>query len=114
MGDEGVVPDVAVVDAGPIIHLAQVDSLDLLSMFERVLVPRAVHFELADEGLRSQLEAVGCDLVDGSVDESLASLDSGETAAITRAMAVDDAVLLTDDLGTPRSDGTAKFTDLSG
>lgn len=98
MGNEGVVPDIAVVDAGPIIHLAQVDALDLLSMFERVLVPRTVYFELADEGLRSQLETVGCELVDVSVDESLASLDSGETAAITLAMEVGDAVLLTDDL----------------
>lgn len=98
MGNEGVVPEVAVVDAGPIIHLAQVDALDLLSVFERVLVPRTVYFELSDEGLRSQLEAVGCDLIDVTVNESLASLDSGETAAITLAMEIDDAVLLTDDL----------------
>lgn len=98
MGNEGVVPNVAVADAGPLIHLSQVDALEFLSAFERVVVPEAVHLELADEVLRSQLDAIGYDLVDVSMDETLDSLDSGESAAITHVMHLGDAVLLTDDL----------------
>lgn len=98
MGNEGVVSNVAVADAGPLIHLAQVDALNLLSVFDRVAVPRAVHVELADEALRSRLEVIGFDLVDVPVEETLDSLDSGETAAIMHAMDLDDSIFLTDDL----------------
>lgn len=85
-------------------------------MFDRVLVPRAVYFELSDEGLRSQLEAVGFDLGEVSVDEPIESLDTGETAAITLAMEYEDAVLLTDGLDArdAPSDWTSRFTDRSG
>lgn len=40
----------AVVDAGPLIHLAEIDSLPLLSLFETLHVPDAVWSEAVEKG----------------------------------------------------------------
>jgi predicted nucleic acid-binding protein len=38
---------IAVLDAGPIIHLDQIDSLQLLTAFDDLILPETVHEELA-------------------------------------------------------------------
>lgn len=48
MGPGKIIP--AVVDAGPLIHLAEINSLSLLSLFESVLVPDAVWSEAVGNG----------------------------------------------------------------
>jgi predicted nucleic acid-binding protein len=41
----------AVSDAGPLIHLAEIDSLELLSTFEKLLIPEAVYREIEAGGI---------------------------------------------------------------
>lgn len=88
----------AVSDAGPLIHLAGVDSLELLDAFDRLYVPETVYGEIDRGGLPDGLADRSFELVEASTDEiSADALDPGERAAL--AVALDrDAVLLTDDL----------------
>ena len=82
---------VAVADTGPIIHLAEIDSL-----VDRLFVPEAVCGELEAGGVPEGIDDV--DYVVVNVDaERIEDLDPGESAALTLAMRR-DAVLLTDDL----------------
>lgn len=88
----------AVADAGPLIHLAEVDSLALLSVVDDLLVPQTVYDELQADGLPRGLEAVASDIVESPDElEVTSALDPGERAAIEVARE-QDAVLLTDDL----------------
>ena len=41
----------AVSDAGPLIHLAEIDSVELLSTFDTLLVPEAVYREVEVGGV---------------------------------------------------------------
>lgn len=88
----------AVADAGPLIHLAEIDSLELLDAFDTLLVPEAVHGEVEAGGVPDGLvdrsiELVAAETLDGTPSE----LDAGEGAALS--VADDhDAILLTDDL----------------
>lgn len=41
----------AVSDAGPIIHLAEIDSLELLTAFDTLLVPETVYGEIESGGV---------------------------------------------------------------
>lgn len=88
----------AVPDTGPIIHLAEIDALDLLGLLDDVLVPTAVYRELATGGVPAEFESIEFELVDVEVaDRERGALDPGERAALS--LAIDrDAVLLTDDL----------------
>ena len=87
----------AVSDAGPLIHLAEIDSLELLATFDTLLVPETVHDELEAGGVPGELADLSYELVES--DESRVSgekLDAGERAAI--AVAEEQGVaLLTDD-----------------
>ena len=88
----------AVSDAGPLIHLAEIDSLDLLAAVDTLLVPETVYEEIEAGGVPDGLADLSYELVeaDESPDEA-AKLDAGERVAI--AVATDRAVvLLTDDL----------------
>lgn len=88
----------AVADAGPIIHLAEIDSVDLLSTVDTLLIPETVYREVAAGGVPDGVADLSYDLV--TADEhpiKSEELDAGERAAI--AIAADrGAVLLTDDL----------------
>jgi predicted nucleic acid-binding protein len=87
----------AVSDAGPLIHLAEIDSLELLATFDTLLVPETVHDEVEAGGVPGELADLSYELVES--DESQVSgekLDAGERAAI--AVAEEQGVaLLTDD-----------------
>jgi predicted nucleic acid-binding protein len=88
----------AVSDAGPLIHLAEIDSLELLSAFDTLIVPEAVYKEIEAGGVPDGLAALSYELVEA--DESrigAEELDAGERAAIAVAKER-GVVLLTDDL----------------
>ena len=88
----------AVSDAGPLIHLAEIDSLELLATFDTLLVPEAVYKEVDVGGVPDGLADLSDELVEA--DESRVGtekLDAGERAAIAVAEER-GVVLLTDDL----------------
>ena len=88
----------AVSDAGPLIHLAEIDSLKLLSTFDTLLVPEIVYEEIDSGGVPDGLADLSYEFVEA--DESrigAEELDAGERAAIAVAE-VRGVVLLTDDL----------------
>lgn len=102
MGLERVI--VAVADTGPIIHLGEIDSLDLFSVVDKLLIPETVYEELQAGGLPSELADIDYQLVEAT-DKSKWSdsdLDAGEIAALAVASG-EDAVLLTDDLDARRA-----------
>ena len=89
---------VAVSDAGPLIHLAEIDSLELLATFDTLLVPEMVYKEVDTGGVPDGLADLSYALVEA--DESRVGtekLDAGERAAIAVAEER-GVVLLTDDL----------------
>lgn len=89
---------VAVADTGPLIHLAEIDALDLLDLLDELLVPKTVYAELDSGGIPDGFEAVSFDLIDVETgDREWGSLDSGERAALSLALEK-EAILLTDDL----------------
>ncbi|WP_336036463.1 nucleic acid-binding protein [Halobacterium yunchengense] len=88
----------AVPDAGPLIHLAEIDSLELLATFDTLLVPETVYKEVDAGGVPYGLADLSYELVEA--DESRVGteeLDAGERAAIAVAEQR-GIVLLTDDL----------------
>jgi len=88
----------AVADTGPLIHLAEIDSLELLSAFDRLYIPETVHAELEAGGVPLALSEVEYELVELSERRShFPELDAGETSALTVAIE-QGADLLTDDL----------------
>jgi predicted nucleic acid-binding protein len=88
----------AVSDAGPLIHLAEIDSLGLLSPFDTLLLPETVFEEVEAGGVPDGLADLSYELTEADEDgvES-EELDAGERAAIAVAKE-HEVVLLTDDL----------------
>jgi predicted nucleic acid-binding protein len=88
----------AVTDTGPLIHLAEIDSLDLLSILEELYVPETVYDELEAGGVPDGLSDLQYTRVstegEGVGDERL---DPGERTALAVANER-DITLLTDDL----------------
>ena len=88
----------AVSDAGPLIHLAEIGSLELLSTFDTLLVPETVYREVEAGGVPDALADLSYDLVEADASQIGAEeLEAGERAAITVAEER-GIVLLTDDL----------------
>lgn len=89
---------VAVSDTGPLIHLGEIDSLELLTHLDRLYVPETVFEELDEGGVPDGLTSI---LFERIVPETPFSgtdeLDAGERAALAVAREY-DAILLTDDL----------------
>lgn len=88
----------AVSDAGPLIHLAEIDALHLLAVFDTLVVPETVSEEIERGGVPDGFSDLQYELVEAD-DDSFESeaLDAGERAAIIVA-SERDVVLLTDDL----------------
>ena len=88
----------AVSDAGPLIHLAEIDSLKLLSAFDTLLIPETVYEEVETGGVPDGLSELSYELVEAD-EKSVESedLDVGERAALAVANER-EVVLLTDDL----------------
>lgn len=105
---------ISVADAGPLIHLAEVGQLTLLSVFETVLVPGAVWDETVGRGrlTESQIHRVGVLHRRGVntprvgrfvIDHGLERLHYGEREALLLAVDEGIALLLTDDLAVRRA-----------
>ena len=93
----------AVSDAGPLIHLAEIGSLTLLSAFDRLYVPKTVYEELERGGAPAGLTDVRYELVEADAGQDNADeLHAGESSALAVAKER-DAVLLTDDLAARES-----------
>jgi predicted nucleic acid-binding protein len=99
---------IIVSDAGPIIHLSLVGSIDLLpSLYDRVLVPTLIYQEVVQkgEGLPGSAELRGAEWAEyaehnpeASLFQSLsADLDSGEAAALWLAVERKASLVLSDD-----------------
>jgi predicted nucleic acid-binding protein len=88
----------AVSDAGPLIHLAEIGSLELLSTFDTLLVPETVYKEVDAGGVPDGMADLSYELVEADENRvGTEELDAGERAAI--AVAEERGiVLLTDDL----------------
>jgi hypothetical protein len=100
---------IVVTDSGPIIHLSMVKQLDLLPRFYgEVVVPRVVYQEVVDGGAglpgSAELrEAAWARVHDSRGDDLVekiltASLDPGESAALSLAVHLKADWLLVDDL----------------
>lgn len=88
----------AVSDAGPLIHLAEIDSLELLSAFDTLLIPETVYDEIKRGGVPDEISDISCEFVEADEDRiESEELDAGERAAISVAKER-GIVLLTDDL----------------
>jgi predicted nucleic acid-binding protein len=88
----------AVSDAGPLIRLAEIDSLELLATFDTLLVPETVYKEVDAGGVPDGVADLSYELVEA--DERrirTEKRDAGERAAIAVAEE-QGVVLLTDDL----------------
>lgn len=88
----------AVSDAGPLIHLAEIDSLELLSAFDTLLIPETVYEEVETGGVPDGISNLPYEFVSVTGDRfGSEELDAGERAAL--AVAIErDMILLTDDL----------------
>jgi predicted nucleic acid-binding protein len=95
-----------VCDAGPIIHLGELDSLRLIGGFQQVIVPDPVHEEvklhrpgcLEKSGLKIIRETIQYALrEETAVLCRLLSLDAGETAALGLMEKYPGAIFLSDD-----------------
>lgn len=99
----------AVTDAGPLIHLAEIDSLALLLIFDALHVPDAVWLECIRPG-RVPEEALqrltnlqhhfleSAEVSEFVVGQNLTQLDVGEQEALCLTHKLGTSVLLTDDL----------------
>jgi len=95
-----------VCDAGPLIHLDELDSLRLIGGFQQVIVPDPVHEEvnrhrpggLEKSGLKIVREALQCPRrEEAAVLCRLLALDAGETAALGLMEKYPGAIFLSDD-----------------
>jgi len=88
----------AVSDAGPLIHLAEIDSLELLSAFDTLLIPEVVYEEIERGGVPDGFSDLSYELVEADKNRVKAEeLDDGERAALA-VTKERELVLLTDDL----------------
>ncbi|MEF8802504.1 MAG: nucleic acid-binding protein [Halolamina sp.] len=88
----------AVSDAGPLIHLAEIGSLELFAAFDVLLVPETVYEEVEVGGVPDGLSDLPYEFVETDERQVEAEeLDAGERAAIAVAEER-GVVLLTDDL----------------
>jgi len=99
----------AVSDAGPLIHLVEIDCLSLLCVFENVHIPHAVWVETIEQGRVhlteiSKLSNVQRQALDQAeltrfVEEnSLKELHAGECECLCLCQKINVPILLTDDL----------------
>ncbi len=104
----GVGDEIAVVDAGPLIHLAEIDALPTLNVFSRLHLPQVVWAEtveqgrVAAEGL-ADLQLARHSLIPAEVaqfvqTQALMTLQLGEQECLLLCKQLAVPILLTDDL----------------
>ncbi len=100
--------DEAISDSGPLIHLAQINSFNLLRVFSRIFIPKAVYDEVCMAGKpgNKELRRAGfievCEVSNdeaGAISKRIETvLDDGETHALALCMKLGKNIFLTDDL----------------
>jgi predicted nucleic acid-binding protein len=98
-------PSIVIADAGPLIHLDELDALGVLADFEQILVPDAVwrevehHRPAALQRMAAQLLRQAAPPASQIVDAltSMFTLHLGEKEALICCLAHPDSLLLTDD-----------------
>lgn len=103
---------VAVADAGPFIHLGEVDALSLLSLPAELHVPDAVYDELEAGGIPDGVGRLVWTRRSVEITDGIDELDAGETAALALAGEL-NATLLTDDFAA-REQATECGIDVHG
>jgi predicted nucleic acid-binding protein len=95
----------AVADAGPLIHLAEIDSLSLLGIFAELHIPEGVWYELArPPTIRAELTFAKRhafereEVARFTADQGLGKLQAGERESLLLCTRLAVPVLLTDDL----------------
>jgi predicted nucleic acid-binding protein len=96
---------VVIADAGPLIHLDELDSLDILADFGNIIVPNAVWSEVEHhrpQALKHQgLKLIRKNVINFSTQVNalmpLYTLHLGEQEALHLCMEYSDSMLLTDD-----------------
>ncbi|WP_438015767.1 hypothetical protein WMF18_33565 [Sorangium sp. So ce315] len=93
---------IAVADAGPLIHLDELGALELLAVFERILIPDVVQHEVIRHRATFSLPAsVTSEVRTVEVSRTApehAHLQDGEVAALSLCKELGVTLLLTDDL----------------
>lgn len=105
MAATDILPAVIVCDAGPIIHLHELASIDLLADFTKVLVPEAVWNEVqrhSPEALSAEVafeKTPDAQILAREIEEigRVLTLHRGELEALHLAQLQVDSILLTDD-----------------
>ena len=95
----------AVADTGPLIHLAEIECLDLLSVFEELHIPEGVWREAErPSAIREQLTSAKRHVLDHdavarfTLQHGLSKLQAGERESLMLCSQLAVEVLLTDDL----------------
>ena len=97
----------AVSDAGPLIHLDEINSLELLSAFDTLLIPEVVHEEIKRGGVPDGFSDLSYELAEADENRIRSeALDAGERAALAITNKR-ELVLLTDDLTARKEAGDA-------
>jgi len=103
-----------VADAGPLVHLAEIESLPLLSIFESLYIPEAVWLETVGQERVSQTDVLGLGNVQRHTlsqtevtrfieKNNLEKLHVGERECLYLCRQIGVSVLLTDDLAVRES-----------
>jgi len=106
VGSEGIS---AVSNAGPLIHLTEIDCLPLLGIFDTIHIPDAVWSETIERGRTAQTEVLRLGniqrhaLSQGEIvrfieENSLEGLQAGEIECLYLCRLISVPILLTDDL----------------
>lgn len=111
----------AVADAGPIIHLAEIDCLFLLHLFERLCVPQAVWLETINRATETRLLELGhisrytptqAEVTRFVQDNGLQNLHSGECESLYLCRQINIPYILTDDLAVREAAKRLKLTPI--
>lgn len=101
---------IAVADAGPLIHLAEIDCLSLLAVFPELHVPEGVWLEVErPSSIRTELtfakrHVLAQDEVQKfTAEHGLGKLQAGERESLLLCVRISASVLLTDDLAVRRA-----------
>ncbi len=107
----------AVADTGPLIHLAEINCLSLLGVFEELHVPEAVWLEAErPSSIREDLAFARRhllpvdDVLRFTTTHQLEKLQSGERESLLLCIRLEVPVLLTDDLAVRRAARTLELT----
>lgn len=100
--------DKAVSNAGPLIHLSEIERFELLNVFTRIYIPRKVYEEVCIEGMVGEREVRTAENIEvlsvskGEIEkvsnEIDAKLEEGELQALTLCNKLEVSIFLTDDL----------------